>query len=252
MLDAAKLRLLDRLRVGHGLVLVGFRLLLARALVGALHVVALFLRDFIGGFGLFLGDVVHGVRRALALGLELGLGDLLGPLGFLHADVLGVAAHGLALFLRGLVVGLDLFLVGAVFRARRHFGVLDRVGQRAAGRRRGGGARRLRRCQCRRAQQEGPSKGGVKSSHFHFVGLLMRFQSLDPLIALALGLEVADLLLGLVLRNPVGVLEAARELLAAAGDLVQLVVGQASPLLTDFALELLPVAFAAVPIHGVT
>ena len=61
----------------------------------------------------------------------------------------------------------------------------------------------------------------------------MRFQSLDPLIAFALGLEVLDLLLGLVLRNPVGVLEAARELLAAAGDLVQLVVGQASPLLAD-------------------
>jgi hypothetical protein len=53
----------------------------------------------------------------------------------------------------------------------------------------------------------------------------MRFQSLDPPITLATGLEVLDLLRGLVLGDPIRVLEA---------------------------LELLPVALDAVPIHGVT
>jgi hypothetical protein len=80
----------------------------------------------------------------------------------------------------------------------------------------------------------------------------MRFQSLDPLIAFAPGLEFLDLLLGLVLGDSVGVLEAAGKLVAVPGDLVLLIVGQASPLLANLALELLPVAFDAVPIHGVT
>src|SRR5258708_34299886 len=80
----------------------------------------------------------------------------------------------------------------------------------------------------------------------------MRFQSLDPPIAFALVREVADLLLGLVLGNPVGVLEAARELVPPTGDLVELVVRQPAPLFADLALELLPVAFDPVPIHGVT
>src|SRR6185312_9897345 len=104
---------------------------------------------------------------------------------------------------------------------------------------------------CRRTEQEGPGQGGVKSRHFHPC-LLMRFQSLDPPIALATGLEVLDLLLGLVPGDPIRVLEAARELVALPADLVELVVGETAPGLADMALELLPVALDAVPIHGVT
>jgi len=80
----------------------------------------------------------------------------------------------------------------------------------------------------------------------------MRFQSLDPPIALATGLEFPDLLLGLVARDPIRVLEAARELVAPSGDLVELVVGEPTPGLANLALELLPVPLDAVSIHGVT
>src|SRR5205814_3048325 len=97
-----------------------------------------------------------------------------------------------------------------------------------------------------------PRIGRRKEWSFSCSRLLRDIQSLDPLIAFALGLEVLDLLLGLVLRNPVGFLEAARQLVAVAGDAVELVVRHAAPLLANLALELLPVAFDAVPIHGVT
>ena len=80
----------------------------------------------------------------------------------------------------------------------------------------------------------------------------MRFQSLDPPIALATGEEVVHLLLGLVLRDPIRGLQAAHELFALARDLVELVVGQPAPRLAHVPLELLPVALDAVPIHGVT
>src|SRR5262249_29745535 len=40
------------------------------------------------------------------------------------------------------------------------------------------------------------------------------------------------------------------ELVPLAGGLVQVVVGQVAPLLLDLALELLPVAFDSVPVHG--
>jgi hypothetical protein len=38
---------------------------------------------------------------------------------------------------------------------------------------------RLRRGKCRRAEQESPAKGGVKSGHSHVFYRLRRFQSLD-------------------------------------------------------------------------
>src|ERR1700687_2514427 len=83
-------------------------------------------------------------------------------------------------------------------------------------------------------------------------GSLFKYQSLDPLIAFALSLEVLDLLLGFIFRNSVRVLETAGEFFALTGNLVDLVVRQPAPLFANLALELLPVAFDAVPIHGVT
>src|SRR5258708_7915737 len=173
-------RVAARLGFRQGFALVGLRLLLARGLVRALQVVALLLGHFVILLGLGDEHLVLGVRRALALGLLLGHGDLLLRLGFLHADVLGVAAHGLARGLVGLVLGLDRLVLGLVVRARRDLGVLDRVGDRAArGSGSGRGARRRRRrgaglcgCKCRRTEQEGPGQGGVKSGHFHIWGSL--------------------------------------------------------------------------------
>src|SRR4029079_4196412 len=68
----------------------------------------------------------------------------------------------------------------------------------------------------------------------------------------ALAFEVLDLLLGLVLCDAVGLLQAAREPVALAGNVVDLVVRQLAPLLANSSLELPPATFDAVPIHGVT
>src|SRR5215203_2339545 len=54
----------------------------------------------------------------------------------------------------------------------------------------------------------------------------------------------------LVLLIPVTLLDLAFELIAAAVDHVQIVIGELAPLLFDVALELLPVPFHSVPIHG--
>src|SRR6185312_12597037 len=153
----------SRFGFGERLVLVGFRLLLASGLVRALLVLALFLGHFVVLLGLGLGRLVLRVRRALALGFEVGLGDLLLRLGFLHADVLRVAGLALARGLVLLVRVVDLLLLSAVVRAHRRFGVLDRMRGGAAGRR-GAGLRGRKR---RRAEQEGPGQGGVKSCHSH-------------------------------------------------------------------------------------
>src|SRR5262249_31385801 len=56
--------------------------------------------------------------------------------------------------------------------------------------------------------------------------------------------------LGLVPLVAVPLLEAADDLIPPPGGLIQVVVGQLSPLLLEFALELLPVPFDPVPIHG--
>src|SRR5438874_11791828 len=62
------------LGIGERLLLVGLRLLLARALLGVLHVVVLLLRDFIRGLGLGDNDFVLGVLCVLALVLVLRYG----------------------------------------------------------------------------------------------------------------------------------------------------------------------------------
>src|SRR5216684_2752876 len=58
-----------------------------------------------------------------------------------------------------------------------------------------------------------------------------------------------DLPLRLVLGDAVTLLQTAGELLSPALDHVKVVVGELSPLPPNLALELLPVAFDAVPIH---
>src|SRR5262249_55075681 len=52
-----------------------------------------------------------------------------------------------------------------------------------------------------------------------------------------------------VLRETVTLLELALELIAATVDDIEIVVGEFAPLLLHIALELLPVAFNAIPIH---
>src|SRR5262245_35051023 len=59
-----------------------------------------------------------------------------------------------------------------------------------------------------------------------------------------------DLALGIVLGNAVALLKPARKLGALALDHIEVVVGELAPLLLNLALELFPVAFHAVPIHG--
>src|SRR5437762_13601825 len=60
-----------------------------------------------------------------------------------------------------------------------------------------------------------------------------------------------QLLLGLVLADAVRVLDLADQLVALAGDLVQVLVGKLAPLLLHFALRLLPVSCDAIPVHVV-
>jgi hypothetical protein len=98
------------------LVFVSLGLLLAsRSLASPLLVVALFLRDFVGGLHLLLGHLACVAVAGLVLLLQFGLGHVFLALGFLLADVLGVVLHGVALGLGDLVVGLDLFLGDLVF-----------------------------------------------------------------------------------------------------------------------------------------
>src|SRR5262249_28356089 len=62
-------------------------------------------------------------------------------------------------------------------------------------------------------------------------------------------LEVPDFVLGFVAGNPVACLDRPDELIAPAGDDVELVVGQLAPGFLDLPLELLPVAFHGIPVH---
>src|SRR5689334_3935567 len=61
---------------------------------------------------------------------------------------------------------------------------------------------------------------------------------------------VIHFLLRLVLRVAVALLQAAFELVLVAGDDVEIVVRQLTPLLLHLAFELLPVSFNTVPVHG--
>src|SRR6185437_10105358 len=62
--------------------------------------------------------------------------------------------------------------------------------------------------------------------------------------------ERVDLPLGFVLGDAVRLLDLPRQLIALAGDEVDVVVGQLPPLLLHLAGELLPVALNAVPVHA--
>src|SRR5262249_49180809 len=97
----------------------GFLLLLARVLLVALHVVALFLGDVVLAIGLGFRDLALVARRGVFLRVELGLGDLLLRLGFFLAHVLLVALHRLALGLGGFVIGLDAVFLGVLDLAVR-------------------------------------------------------------------------------------------------------------------------------------
>ena len=58
-----------------------------------------------------------------------------------------------------------------------------------------------------------------------------------------------DFLLGLILCVTIALLQLTFELLALTVDRRQIVVGQLSPLLLDFAGKLLPIAFSRIPVH---
>jgi hypothetical protein len=61
--------------------------------------------------------------------------------------------------------------------------------------------------------------------------------------------ESVDFFLGFVFGGSVSLLELASQLFTLAGHLVQILVGEFSPLLLHFAFELLPIAFYLIPIH---
>src|SRR5437588_5739168 len=66
------------------------------------------------------------------------------------------------------------------------------------------------------------------------------FQRLEP---------VVHILVNLILGETVALLQLAFELIAAAFDDVEIVVGELAPFLLGLASELLPIAFDPVPIH---
>lgn len=66
-----------------------------------------------------------------------------------------------------------------------------------------------------------------------------------------LGEPFVDLLLGLVFGDAVAFLDSTGKLVTPSFGPVQVVVGQLAPGLLRVAFELLPVAFDAIPIHGV-
>ena len=65
-----------------------------------------------------------------------------------------------------------------------------------------------------------------------------------------LGLPERQLRVNFVPGKSVRLLDLPGQLVALAGDDVELVVGELAPLFLDAALELLPVAFDAVPVHA--
>ena len=61
--------------------------------------------------------------------------------------------------------------------------------------------------------------------------------------------QAVDILSDLILRQSVPLLDSSLELIPLTGDLVQVVIGEITPLLFDFSLELLPISFDSVPVH---
>ena len=62
---------------------------------------------------------------------------------------------------------------------------------------------------------------------------------------------MAHLLLGFVLGDTVALLNPPEQLLALAGDHVDVVVGELAPLFLDLARQLFPGAFDTIVVHGV-
>src|SRR5215213_7489189 len=58
-----------------------------------------------------------------------------------------------------------------------------------------------------------------------------------------------DLAFGFVLGHAIALLESATEFCALALDHVEIVIGELTPLLLNFAFELFPIAFDTIPIH---
>ena len=65
-------------------------------------------------------------------------------------------------------------------------------------------------------------------------------------------LPIGELLLRFILGDAVRFLDLAGEVIPLARNHVELVIGELAPLLLDIALELLPVAFDAVPFISVS
>ena len=63
------------------------------------------------------------------------------------------------------------------------------------------------------------------------------------------GLPGGELLFHFVLGDPVRLFDLSGQLIALAGDDIELVVRELAPLLLDAALDLLPVAFDSIPVH---
>src|ERR1700690_3554684 len=61
--------------------------------------------------------------------------------------------------------------------------------------------------------------------------------------------KALDLLLGFIFRDAVGLLNFARQLVALAGNLVEVIVSEFPPLCFHLALELLPVPLNDIPVH---
>lgn len=65
-----------------------------------------------------------------------------------------------------------------------------------------------------------------------------------------LGFPLFHLTFGFVPFAPVGILNAPDQLITLTGDDVQIVVGELAPLFRYFSLQLFPVAFDTIPVHG--
>src|SRR5512134_3338409 len=64
------------------------------------------------------------------------------------------------------------------------------------------------------------------------------------------GLQVVQVPFNLVLAGAVEFLDSANQLISTAGNDVELIISQLAPAFTDFAADLLPVAFEPIAVHG--
>jgi hypothetical protein len=85
----------------------------------------------------------------------------------------------------------------------------------------------------------------------NMIAVRIRRNSEETRVVAIAFLERTNLLLCLILADAVRFLNPARELLALAGNGVELVVSEFAPLFPDVAFKLLPVAFDNVPIHDI-